>query len=162
VEEVVVVLPKVIGLDVELEVKGLPNPKVEAVLVVEFCCPKLTVLVVLPKVIDEELPNVNFGGSFGLSEAFLFGFGSSQQTHLSSVFLFFASQTLHFHSSAAKVGLTIPAAAQLNPVVIGLESFLISSDLVSEGLVSIGLPKVILDEDEPKVNFGGSFDLSET
>jgi len=91
----------------------------------------------LPKVIDEEPPNVNFGASFGLSEAFLFGLGSSQQTHLSASFLFLASQTLHFHSSAAKVGFFIPAAAQLNPPVKGfdidasLSVLLISFDFLS-------------------------------
>jgi len=164
----VVALPKVKVLDEPLtaEPNGWPKPKPEVVLKVElFDCPKVIAdeLFVEPNVIiDEEEPNVNFDGSFGLSETFLFGFGSSQQTHLSSVFLFLASQTLHFHSSAARVGLVIPAAAQLNPFNVGLSSLLVSDDLLSV-LVSAGLPKVIVElpEDEPKVNFGGSFGLSE-
>ena len=164
VEEVVVVLPKDIGFDDAFEVKGLPNPKVDAVVVVVLGCPKLMVLpVVLPNVIDEELlPNVNFGASFGLSEVFLFGLGSSQQIHLSASFLFLASQTLHFHSSAAKVGFFIPAAAQSNPVDVGLVSVTFPKE--TEVLVSVdsavGLPKVI-EEEPPNVNFGASFGLSE-
>jgi len=124
-------------------------------------------------------PNVNFEASFVLSVDFLFGFGSSQQTHLSSVLLFLASQTLHFHSSAAKVGFFIPAAAQSNPVAAGLVSLdsvvvvvFVSADaaglpnvivvvLVSDD--AIGFPKVIVEAAEapPNVNFEVSFGLSE-
>ncbi len=163
VEEFIVVLPKVIGFDVAFEVKGLPNPNAGAVVVVVVGCPKLTTLVVLPNVTDEELlPKVNFGVSFGLSEVFLFGFGSSQQTHLSASFLFLASHTLHFHSSAAKVGFFIPAAAQSNPVEVGLVSVVFPKE--TGVLVSVdsaaGLPNVMEDE-PPNVNFGASFGLSE-